>query len=71
MVRGVSTRDYARVIEPARDRFGVAKSSISRGFVRASATNVQGVAECRFKGQRFGVVIVDCVEYTDQTVIGK
>src|SRR5262249_16518306 len=38
MVRGVSTRDYAHVIDLTRDGFGVQKSSISRDFVRASAT---------------------------------
>ena len=37
MVRGVSTREYEQVIDLARDGFGVAKSSVSRDFVRASA----------------------------------
>ena len=37
MVRGVSTRDYENVIDLTRDAFGVQKSSVSRGFVRASA----------------------------------
>jgi transposase-like protein len=69
MVRGVSTRDYAGVVELARDGFGVAKSSVSRGFVRASAADVQAVAERRFEGQRFGVVMIDGVEYAGQTMI--
>ena len=37
MVRGVSTRDYANVIDLTQDGFGVKKSSVSRDFVRASA----------------------------------
>ena len=37
MVRGVSTREYANVIDLTRDGFGVQKSSVSRDFVRASA----------------------------------
>jgi transposase-like protein len=69
MVRGVSTRDYAGVVELARDGFGVAKSSVSRGFVRASAADVQAMAERRFEGQRFGVVMIDGVEYAGQTMI--
>ena len=69
MVRGVSTRDYAGVVELARNGFGVAKSSVSRGFVRASAADVQAVAERRFEGQRFGVVMIDGVEYAGQTMM--
>ncbi len=69
MVRGVSTRDYAGVVDLARDGFGVAKSSVSRDFVRASAADVQALAERRFEGQRFPVVMIDGVEYAGQTMI--
>ena len=53
MVRGVSTREYEQVIDLGRDGFGVAKSSVSREFVRASAAQVKALAERRFDGQRF------------------
>jgi putative transposase len=69
MIRGVSTRDYAEVVELARDGFGVAKSSVSRDFVRASAAAVQALAERRFEGQRFPVVMIDGVEYAGQTMV--
>lgn len=69
MVRGVSTRDYAGVVDLARDGFGVAKSSVSRDFVRASAADVQALAERRSEGQRFPVVMIDGVEYAGQTMI--
>ena len=69
MVRGVSTRDYAGVVDLARDGFGVAKSSVSRDFVRASAADVQALAERRFEGQRFPVVMIDGVEYAGQTMV--
>ena len=69
MVRGVSTRDYAEVVELARDGFGVAKSSVSRDFVRASAADVQALAERRFDGERFPVVMIDGVEYAGETMI--
>src|SRR6266545_345853 len=33
MVRGVSTRDYAGVIDSARESFGIRRSSVSRAFI--------------------------------------
>jgi len=69
MVRGVSTREYEHVIDMARDGFGVAKSSVSREFVRASAAEVKALAERRFDGQRFPVVMIDGVEYAGETMV--
>jgi hypothetical protein len=46
----VSTRDYERVIDMARNGFGVATSSLSREFVRALAVYVKALAERRFDG---------------------
>jgi len=69
MVRGVSTRDYAHVIDLARDGFGVEKSSVSREFVRASAARVQALAERRFDGERFAAVMIDGVEYAGETMV--
>lgn len=69
MVRGVSTRDYEDVIDMAREGFGVAKSSVSRDFVRASAADAQALAERRFEGERFPVVMIDGVEYAEETMV--
>jgi transposase-like protein len=69
MVRGVSPRDYEGVIDAARDGFGVAKSSVSRGFVRASAADLKALAERRFDGERFAVVMIDGVEYAGETMV--
>jgi transposase-like protein len=69
MVRGVSTREYEHVVDMARDGFGVAKSSVSRGFVRASAANVKKLAERRIDSERFAVVMIDGVEYAAETMI--
>jgi putative transposase len=69
MVRGVSTRDYAQVVDLARDGFGVAKSSVSRDFVRASAADAKALAERRFEGQHFPVVMIDGVEYAGHTIV--
>jgi putative transposase len=69
MVRGVSTRDYEGVIDVARDGMGVAKSSVSRGFVRASAADVKALAERRFDDVRFPVIMIDGVEYAGETMV--
>jgi putative transposase len=69
MVRGVSTRDYEQVVDLARDGFGVARSSVSRDFVRASAAQVQVLAERRFDGEHFPVIMIDGVEYAEETLI--
>jgi putative transposase len=69
MVRGVSTRDYAGVIDVARDGFGVARSSVSRGFVRASAAAAKALAERRFDDDRFAAVMIDGVEYAGETMV--
>ena len=58
MVCGVSTRDYAEVIDLARDGFGVQKSSVSRDFVRASAAQVKALAERRFDGLHLPVILI-------------
>jgi hypothetical protein len=47
---------------------GVAKSSVSRGFVRASAAAVKRLAERRFDSERFAVVMIDGVEYAGETL---
>jgi len=69
MVRGVSTRDYANVIDLTPDGFGVEKSSVSRDFVRASAAQVKALAERRFDGTHFPVILIDGVEYAGETMI--
>jgi transposase-like protein len=69
MVRGVSTRDYAGVGDLSRDGFGVARSSVSRDFIRASAADVRALAERLFDGQRSPVVMIDGVEYAGATLI--
>ena len=69
MVRGVSTRDYESVIDIACDGFGVAKSSVSRDFVRASAADVKALPERRFEDVHFPAVMIDGVEYAGETIV--
>jgi transposase-like protein len=69
MLRGVSTREYEDLVDVARDGFGVGRASVSRGFVRASAAGVKALAERRFDGEPFPVVMIDGVEYAGETMV--
>jgi putative transposase len=69
LVNGVSTRRYERVVQLAREAFGVKKSSVSRGFVRASAQEVQRLAERRFDDQRLAVIFIDAQPYAGEMMV--
>ncbi len=69
IVRGVSTRNYAGVIDAARDGFGIGRSSVSRAFVEASRGEIEQLMSGRFEGIRFPVIFIDGVEYADTTMV--
>jgi transposase-like protein len=69
MVRGVSTRDYEGVIDLATEGFGVKRSSVSRGFVRASAQSLAEWSKRSLAGTRYVAVFIDGVEYAEQTLV--
>jgi putative transposase len=69
MVRGVSTRDYEEVVDVAADGFGVARSSVSRAFIEASRAEVQQLAERRFDGVRFPVILIDGIDYAGAMMV--
>jgi len=69
LVNGVSTRRYEQVVQLARQGFGVKKSSVSRGFVRASAAEVERLAERRFNDERFAVIFIDAQPYASEMMV--
>ena len=69
LVNGVSTRRYEKVVQLARQGFGVKRSSVSRGFVRASAAEVARLAERRFEDERFAVIFIDAQPYAGQMMV--
>lgn len=69
IVSGVSIREYEQVVDMARDGFGVEPTSVRRQFVRASAVDVKPLAERRFEGLRFGVIMIDGVECAAETMV--
>lgn len=69
MVRGVSTRDYAGVVDAATESFGIRRSSVSRAFIEASRREVEELMTRRFDGIRFPVIFIDGVVYADTTMV--
>lgn len=69
MINGVSCRRYERVVDVARAGFGVKKSSVSRGFVRASAEQLQQLAERRFAAEQFAVIFIDAQPYAGEMMV--
>jgi transposase-like protein len=69
MVNGVSCRRYENVVDLACDGFGVKRSSVSRGFVRASADEVRKLAERRFDDQRFAAIFIDAQPYAGEMMV--
>jgi transposase-like protein len=69
LVNGVSTRRYEHVVELAREAYGVKKSSVSRGFVRASADEVKCLAERRFDDERFAAIFIDAQPYAGEMMV--
>ncbi len=69
LVNGVSTRRYERVVQLASAGFGVKRSSVSRGFVRATAAQVAQLAERRFDDERFAVIFIDAQPYAGEMLV--
>jgi transposase-like protein len=69
LVNGVSTRRYEQVVHAARKGFGIKKSSVSRSFVRASAQEVERLAERRFDDERFAVIFIDAQPYAGEMMV--
>jgi putative transposase len=57
------------VIDVATAGFGVKKSSVSRGFVRASAESLEAWSARSLAGTRYVAVFLDGVEYAEETLL--
>jgi len=69
MVRGVSCRDYADVVDTARAGFGVKKSSVSRNFVEATREQVKEFTQRRFDEMTFAAVFVDGIAFAGEMMV--
>ena len=69
MVRGVSCRDYAQVIDTAQKAFGVKRSSVSRAFKHSQTVRVRQFCQRRWDNVRFVVIYIDGKAYASQQMI--
>ena len=70
MVRGVSTREYEHVVDhgPRGLRRGPAPASAASSCGPPPPT-CEALAERRFEGERFAVIMIDGVEYAGETMV--
>ncbi len=67
---GLSCRDYEAAAEAVPEAFGLARSSVSRRFVRASATELRRLQERRLDDAEWLVLVLDGKTFAgDQLVI--
>src|SRR6185312_16874680 len=59
IVRGVSTRNYDGVINGFAEKAGVAKSSVSRAFKRASKKDLDAINNADLADYRFVAILID------------
>lgn len=73
IVRGVSTRNYDGVISSFAEKTGVAKSSVSRAFKRASKKDLDAINGADLSEYRFVALLIDGTgvgETTQVTAVG-
>jgi len=69
MVRGVSCRDYAQVIDTARKGFGIKRSSVSRAFKHSQTVKIRQFCQRRWDNIRFVTVYIDGKAYAGQQMV--
>ncbi len=71
VLKGLSCRDYESCVEPVADTFGLASSSLSRRFKRASAKKLAELTERDLSGYDLVALFLDGKTFgEDQMVIG-
>jgi putative transposase len=70
LLRGVSTRQYAKVLPQMAETVGVSRSSVSREAVEASEAELRKLCERRWDQIELLVIYVDGVRFGDHQVLG-
>jgi hypothetical protein len=70
LMRGVSTRQYKRVIPEMADTVGVSKSSVSRQIIEASEAEVEALLSRRFEEVKLVIIYIDGMVFGDHVMIG-
>jgi transposase-like protein len=69
VVCGLSTRKYRRAVEAALDGYGIARSSVSRHFVRATAEQLRQLCERRLENLSLVALLIDGIEFAGQVLV--
>lgn len=69
MLLGVSTRDYKASLEALCDGYGVARSSVSRHCIRATAARLDELMKRDLSKLDLAAIFIDGTQYAGQTVV--
>ena len=69
ILAGLTTRNYRRAVESVLDGYGIAKSSVSREFVQASATQLKELCERKLEELDLVALLIDGKEVGGQTLV--
>ena len=69
VLAGVSMRDYRGAAEAVPEAFGIAKSSVSRRFIRASAQALQQLHTRRHDDREWLVLLLDGKAFADDGIV--
>jgi putative transposase len=69
IVAGLTSRNYRRAVESVIDGYGIAKSSVSREFVQASAAQLQELCEKKLDGLDLVAIFIDGIHLGQQVLV--
>ena len=69
VVCGLSTRKYRRAVGAVLDGYGIARSSVSRHFVRATARQLQQLCERRLENLKLVALLIDGIEFAGPVLV--
>jgi transposase-like protein len=69
LVCGLSTRKYQRAVQTVLKGYGIAKSSVSRQFIRATAAELEQLCQRRLENLKLVAVMIDGIEFAGQVMV--
>ena len=69
LLRGVSTRNYAKVLPEMAESVGISRSAVSREFIAASEEQLKALCERRFDELEILIVYIDGIRCDEHHVI--
>jgi len=69
LVCGISSRQYGRAVESLLSGYGIARSSVSRHFIQATAGELKELMERRLEKLKLVAILIDGIEFAGQVMI--